>query len=150
MNSEIPIIGQKKKLCRLCGRHSHPFTTQCNYRDLVKRIELLLEANGAIPSLLEMNKEVTTIAKTFEDLFKKTSKSLEIVEEVIKEFPEGEIIWSRFKKRLEELWPETSSQDTEERVNPSSPGNMPQSEIVNKQCTEGMTTGEITAEGSSP
>lgn len=147
MNSNIHILGQKK-ICKTCGRPAHPFTTKCNYNDLVKRIELLVEANSLIPGLLEANKEAVGTANMFRKIAKDSAKAISICEQVVMQFGIGKVIWTKFQKELEKAWP-TSAQDTEEILKDSNPKNTIQNETENKPCTEETTPGEDTAQDSS-
>lgn len=150
MNEPVHILGQNKKtICRICGKFSHPFTTKCNYNDLVSRIDNLLNANSAIPHILEANVEATDLANTFRVLAQDTSRALGLCEEVILEFDNGPIIWARFKERLEKKWPKTSALATEENQKASSPKSTTPSETESNRCIEGTPPGETTAPDSS-
>jgi hypothetical protein len=98
--------------------------------------------------MLEMNKEATKLAINFRDMFEKSSKALLLCEQVVMKYPDGTLIWDEFQKKLEELWPETSSPDTEGNQRLLSQENTTPTESASKPCTGEMTAGETTAPSS--
>ena len=147
MDSNIPIIGQKKRACGTCGK-VHPFA-KCRYEDLISRIGKLSAANQAIPSLFEANKELTTLANTFRVMAKDSAMALLICEKAVMEFDNGPNVWARFQERLEKEWPQTSSQGTGETQDLSSQESTTPNETGSKLSTETILTGDPTAQDSS-
>lgn len=97
----IPILG-KPKFCDTCGKRAHPFNTKCGYADLVERVSKLLEANRAIPAILQANVEAVETANTFRRLANGASRAVLLCEKTVMEFDNGTQIWKRFQERLEE------------------------------------------------
>lgn len=151
MNNAIPIIGTKQKsVCRHCGRPSHPFTTKCNYNDLLAKIEKLTQANSIIPSIMQANSETTKIANTFRVVAENTAKAIVLLEEMVREQPNGEELWESFKVRLGDKWEAvTSVQGIGENTSPLSPESTIQSVTESKPSTDQTAPGETTAPDSS-
>lgn len=153
MDNAIPILGQKPKICEICGQRAHPFNTKCSYPALVERIKRLLEANRTIPSILQANSDAIKTANTFKMLLADSAWMLDTLEKLIKEreYGDGEEIWKQFMGKIEEMkkCQKTSSQGTGGELENSSPENTTQSETESKQCTGETPPGEATAPGSS-
>lgn len=148
-DSGIPILG-RKKICRICGESSHPFTTKCNYNTLVKRIQLLAEANDLIPSLLAANDKLTQAANNFRRLAKDSATVITVCESTVKEFDNGEHIWARFLERLEKEWPQTSSLDIDENLLRSNQEPTSLTKTNGTVSTSETAPGTTTEQDSSP
>ena len=87
--------------CHLCNELHVP-QNQCRNDALARRVQVLLDANRAIPSILEANKEATMLAGQFQMMLKQAGESHDIISQVCAEHGEiGQQIYQTYMERLD-------------------------------------------------
>lgn len=147
MRPEIPVIGMK--VCETCGKRAHPFNTKCRYEDLVEHIRKIREANSTIPAILQANNEAVKSANDFKLLAKTAGDALEILERIVRGYPEhGEKIWTSYMEAVETWGNQISSRGTKDPLAILSHESTTRSETRNKLSTAPTQPGGNTAPDS--
>ena len=100
------------KACPICAAMHVP-QNKCDTNLLAKRVQQLLEANQAIPSLMKSNKEAVEIAQYLQGLCTQADYAQTLIQEVcVKHGDVGQLILAEYHNRLDEWAKKTISQGT--------------------------------------